>query len=56
MDVPRTFSELKIFLEQSGEGRMLEQVLDCWCLYREDVGYRQGMSQIAGYLLVQLED
>lgn len=31
-------------------------MLCSWCVYRDDIGYRQGMSQIAGYLLIELSN
>lgn len=31
-------------------------MLSCWTVYRDDIGYRQGMSQIAGFLLIELNN
>lgn len=69
-DIPRTFSELKIFqsfheINSSNESEKpalnmesmgLMNILCCWTVYREDIGYRQGMSQIAGYLMIELSN
>ena len=85
MDIPRTFSEMKIFqsvltgpnkkansmhinyinspnceetasLFINNESKILYNLLSCWVMYRDDIGYRQGMSQIAGYLYIELNN
>ena len=35
---------------------MLYNILSLFVTYRQDIGYRQGMSQIAGYLIIQLNN
>jgi hypothetical protein len=36
----------------NNESIALFNILTCWVAYRDDIGYRQGMSQIAGYLFI----
>ena len=38
------------------ESVALINMLSCWTVYRDDVGYRQGMSQIAGFLLIEMNN
>ena len=40
----------------NNESRALFNMLSCWVAYRDDIGYRQGMSQIAGYLFIELSN
>lgn len=49
-DVPRTFSQLKIFTSEGPFYRSLIEVLEIYSLYRLELGYIQGMSYIAGMI------
>ena len=40
----------------NAESLGLMNMLSCWTVYRDDIGYRQGMSQIAGFLLIELNN
>ena len=51
-DLPRTFPHLAFFREGGGERETLEQVLGAFAISRPDVGYVQGMSYLAGMLLL----
>ena len=55
LDLARTFITNIYFEEKNGEGqRQLSRVLNCYARYDEAVGYCQGMSFIAGVLLMVL--
>ena len=51
-DIERTFPDLKVFRKDSDQGQYLFNMLTSWTVFREDIGYMQGMSQIAGMLLL----
>lgn len=51
-DIERTYPELKIFKKDNEQGQSLFNILTAWAVFRDDVGYIQGMSQIAGLLLI----
>ena len=51
-DIERTFPDLKVFRKDSDQGQYLFNILTSWTAFREDIGYMQGMSQIAGMLLL----
>ena len=56
-DLPRTFShDCDFFDESTAEGRSnkatLRNILQAFTVYRPDIGYVQGMSYLAGFLLI----
>jgi len=54
-DLPRTFPELGFFKQGGGFYEDLEQVLEAFVVCRPDIGYVQGMSYIAGMLLLVMD-
>lgn len=57
VDVHRTFPELRAFFCKGGPlERPLLAVLDALVGLRPDVGYVQGMSFLAAFLLLQVDD
>ncbi|KAJ9479036.1 Adenylyltransferase and sulfurtransferase UBA4 [Pseudozyma hubeiensis] len=48
-DVERTFPDLELF-RQTRVQQSLTNILFLWCLENEDVGYRQGMHELAAVL------
>ncbi len=54
-DLPRTFPELGFFKRGGGFYEDLEQVLEAFVINRPDIGYVQGMSYIAGMLLLVMD-
>ena len=54
-DIDRTFPELKVFRRDNEQGQTLWNVLAAWTVFREDVGYIQGMSLVAGMLLLEVK-
>lgn len=46
-DIPRTFPELLIFHSDQEQGQRLSNILGSFALFRQDVGYIQGLSLIA---------
>ena len=55
-DLGRTFPEHAMFREKNGEGqRVLMNVLSAYANYDPEIGYCQGMSFIAGGLILQLQ-
>ena len=57
VDVYRTFPELRAFFCQGGPlERPLLAVLDAMVSFRPDIGYIQGMSFLAAFLLLQVHD
>ena len=54
-DIERTFTDLKVFRKDSDQGQYLFNILTSWTVFREDIGYIQGMSQLAGMLLLELK-
>ena len=55
-DIERTFPDLKVFRKDSDQGQYLFNILTSWTVFREDIGYIQGMSQLAGMLLLELKE
>ncbi|KAK6185697.1 hypothetical protein SNE40_007874 [Patella caerulea] len=55
LDVSRTFPQLCIFQKGGPYHDLLHSLLGAYATYRPDVGYVQGMSFIAGILLLNLE-
>jgi Rab-GTPase-TBC domain len=55
-DVGRSFPNVDMFREKDGEGQqMLGQVLKCFSLYDEKIGYCQGLGFVVGPLLMHME-
>lgn len=54
-DIPRTFPELKIFDADGPLHAPLRDVLDAYVFYRPDLGYVQGMTFLAGMLLLNMD-
>lgn len=56
-DLNRTFPEIKLFREKSGEGQMkLGRVLRAYSAYDMQVGYCQGLTFLTGPLLLHMND
>lgn len=56
-DLNRTFPELKMFSENGGDGQMkLGRVLRAYSAYDIQVGYCQGLTFLAGPLLLHMDD
>ena len=55
-DLPRTFANLGFFHKGGPLEEQLREVLETYCVYRPDVSYVQGMSYLAGMLLLCMED
>lgn len=55
LDLPRTFPKLRIFSADGPMNADLLQVLEAFHHLRPDVGYVQGMSYVAGMLLMNME-
>ncbi|XP_013787112.1 TBC1 domain family member 14-like isoform X1 [Limulus polyphemus] len=55
LDVSRTFPHLGIFQEGGPYHDLLQDVLGAYVIYRPDIGYVQGMSFLAGTLLLNME-
>ena len=55
-DLPRTFANLDYFNIETKEGeensRRLRSLLRSFAVYRPDIGYVQGMSYLAGFVLM----
>ena len=54
-DIARTFNQFGFFREGSPLNVQLRDMLEAFALYRPDIGYVQGMSYLAGILLLNLE-
>jgi Rab-GTPase-TBC domain/Regulator of chromosome condensation (RCC1) repeat len=54
-DISRTFHQLGYFREGSPFNQQLRDLLEAFTLCRPDIGYVQGMSYVAGMLLLNLE-
>eukprot|EP00002_Diphylleia_rotans_P024859 TRINITY_DN4907_c0_g1_i7.p1 TRINITY_DN4907_c0_g1~~TRINITY_DN4907_c0_g1_i7.p1 ORF type:complete len:442 (+),score=84.70 TRINITY_DN4907_c0_g1_i7:46-1371(+) len=54
LDLERTFPELCFFQQGTPEYDSLRDVLEAYVAYRPDMGYVQGMSYIAGMLLLNM--
>jgi hypothetical protein len=55
LDLQRTFPALKFFQQGSPQHAQLREVLEAFVCYRADLGYVQGMSYVAGTLLLVLD-
>ena len=55
-DLPRTFANLGFFHKGGPLEEQLRELLETYCAYRPDVSYVQGMSYLAGMLLLCMED
>lgn len=55
VDLERTFPTLAFFQQAGPMNEQLRILLETYCFYRPDVGYVQGMSYLAGHLLLYLE-
>lgn len=55
LDISRTFHTMGYFCEGSPLHQQLRDLLDAFAMCRPDIGYVQGMSYIAGLLLLNLE-
>ena len=55
LDITRTFNNLGYFREDSPMNNDLRELLEAASVYRSDIGYIQGMSYVAGMLLLNLE-
>ena len=53
-DLARTFPHLAFFQEECAMHDQLRSILYTYCFYRPDVGYVQGMSYLAAYLLLYM--
>lgn len=53
-DLSRTFPALAFFQEGCPMNTDLRELLDTYCFYRPDMGYVQGMSYLAGNLLLYM--
>lgn len=54
MDIPRTFPELKTLHIDNAQLNKLANVLSSFVVYKEEIGYIQGLSSIAVLLLQEL--
>ena len=55
LDIERTFSSLGVFKHESQLGNNLREILRIFVVARPDIGYVQGLSYIAGTLLMQMD-
>ena len=55
LDIARTFNNLGYFSAESPMSNDLRELLEAASVYRSDIGYIQGMSYVAGMLLLNLE-
>lgn len=55
VDVQRTFPELAFF-EEGLMRESLVMILECFCFWKPEITYVQGMSYVAGNLLLYLEE
>jgi TBC1 domain family member 14 len=55
IDLPRTFPELGFFKQGSEFNMDCEEILGAFALSRPDIGYVQGMSYIAGMLILNMD-
>ena len=56
-DIGRSFPTIEMFREPGGEGqRMLANVLKCFSLYDQKIGYCQGLGFLVGPLLMHMAD
>lgn len=55
LDIERTFPYLGVFKKESQLGESLREILRVFVVTRPDIGYVQGLSYIAGTLLLQMD-
>lgn len=55
LDIERTFSYLGIFTESSPLSEDMREILRAFVASRPDIGYVQGLSYIAGTLILNME-
>jgi len=55
-DLHRTFTTLEIFKSGKLLNRPLRNILTAFIVHRPDIGYVQGMSYLAGVLLMNLDE
>ena len=55
LDIERTFPYLGVFKKDSQLGENLREILRIFVVSRPDIGYVQGLSYIAGTLLLQMD-
>ena len=55
LDIERTFFNLGIFKNNSPESEDLREILRAFVVSRPDIGYVQGLSYVAGTLILQME-
>lgn len=55
LDIFRTFNNLGYFCHDSPLSKDLQLLLELACLYKPETGYIQGMSYVAGMLLLNLD-
>jgi len=56
-DIPRTFYKIELFRNSNSEAyKQVLQLLEASALYRPDIGYIQGMSFLAGLLLLYMDE
>ncbi len=55
LDIERTFPYMGVFKENSQLGENLREILRIFVVARPDIGYVQGLSYIAGTLLLQMD-
>jgi alpha-tubulin suppressor-like RCC1 family protein len=55
IDVPRTFPATSLFKEEGPFYAQLNELLQLYALYNPELGYVQGMSYLAGMLLIYME-
>lgn len=55
-DIRRTFGDLDLFQEGMKYHESIFRILRAFAMYRPDIGYVQGMSYIAGIVLLYIQD
>ncbi|KAI5294696.1 ecotropic viral integration site [Ascosphaera acerosa] len=56
-DIGRSYPNVEMFRDPHGEGqKMLANVLKCYSLYDEEIGYCQGLGFVVGPLLMHMSD
>lgn len=55
LDITRTFNTLGYFCKDSPLNKDLQDLLEAACFFKSDIGYIQGMSYVAGMLLLNLD-
>jgi len=55
VDLPRTFAELALFDKTGPFNKQLLEVLGAYSVFRPSIGYVQGMTYLAGMLLLHME-